>query len=59
LLEVPGFLTSKTKVQQLSLPAEDTYTEIIREDGKIVISMDFEENADILHDYLYRAETAS
>ncbi len=56
LLEAPSFISSGATVQQFSLPVKDTYTEIIRQDGKIVISMDFEENAEILHDYLYSAE---
>ncbi len=59
LLEVPIFIGSGATVQQFSLPVKDTYTEIIRPDGKIVISMDFKENADALHDYLYGTKAAS
>ncbi len=58
LLEIPGFLSAGASVQQFGLPAKDTYTEIIRENGNIVVVMDFEENAGILHDYLYSAGTA-
>lgn len=50
LLSMPQFLNSE--VEQMSLPAQGTFTSKVSEEGRNLNVVDFEENSRILHEFL-------
>ena len=53
MLEVPAFLSEGSKMEQMTIPTYETCWNSIGVDGRKMIGVDFEANAQILKEFFY------
>ena len=58
LLEMPGFIGAGANLEQMTIPTEDTCWNSIGVDGRKMIGVDFEANAQILRSFFYGMDKA-
>lgn len=58
LLEMPGFIGTGANLEQMTIPTEDTCWNSIGVDGRNMIGVDFEANAQILRSFFYGMDKA-
>ena len=56
LLELPGFISTGAQAEQMTIPSQDTCWSRVGVDGRRLIAVDFEKNAEILHEFFYSEE---
>lgn len=56
LFELPGFLSKGTQMEQMTIPTYETCWNSIGVDGRKLIGVDFEANAQILREFFYEDE---
>lgn len=56
LLEMPGFISAGAQLEQMTIPTYDTCWNSVGVDGRKMIGVDFEANAQILKEFFYGVE---
>lgn len=58
LLELPGFISVGANMEQMTIPTDDTCWNSVGIDGRKMIGVDFEANAQVLKEFLYGTDRA-
>ena len=53
VIEIPDFIKNGPEIEDMTIPAEGTAWNRVGVDGRKMIGVDFEKNAEILHDFFY------